>query len=229
MLAETAHNAGVITNEEFVIFQNAGYMGLYGGLDVEGILAAVYQSVFGGDVYPSLEEKVANLLFNEIDRSKFADWRIMRAEELWKTYCEKEKIDIDTPYEAWRFGDAPDKLADLVLKGIKTATASGYDLYFMEGEEEQLPQPGDYNVILDAKDEAVCVIQTTKTTVVPFDEVSEEHAYKEGEGDRSLAYWRAVHEEFFTKEFEETKNEFNGQTRILCEEFQVVYKARDIN
>ena len=37
-------------------------------------------------------------------------------------------------------------------------------------------------------------------------EVSEEHAYKEGEGDRSLAYWRAVHEEFFTKEFEETKN-----------------------
>ena len=35
---------------------------------VEGILAAVYQSVFGGDVYPSLEEKVANSLFNEIDR-----------------------------------------------------------------------------------------------------------------------------------------------------------------
>lgn len=70
MLAETAHNAGVITNEEFAIFQNAGYMGLYGGLDVEGNLAAVYQSVFGGDVYPSLEEKVANSLFNEIDRSE---------------------------------------------------------------------------------------------------------------------------------------------------------------
>lgn len=37
MLAETAHNAGVITNEEFAIFQNAGYIGLYGGLDVEDI------------------------------------------------------------------------------------------------------------------------------------------------------------------------------------------------
>ena len=147
----------------------------------------------------------------------------MRAEELWKAYCEKENIDIDTPYSAWGFGDAPDQLADLVLKGIKTATASAYDLYFMEGEEEPLPQPGDYSVILDSKDEAICIIQTTKTTVVPFNEVSEEHAYKEGEGDRSLAYWRAVHEEFFTKEFEETKTEFNGQTRILCEEFQVVY------
>ena len=37
MLAETAHNAKVITNEEFAIFQNAGYMGLYGGLDVDDI------------------------------------------------------------------------------------------------------------------------------------------------------------------------------------------------
>lgn len=37
MLAETAYNAGVITNEEFAIFQNAGYIGLYGGLDVEDI------------------------------------------------------------------------------------------------------------------------------------------------------------------------------------------------
>ena len=53
----------------------------------------------------------------------------MRAEELWKAYCEKENIDIDTPYSAWGFLDAPDQLADLVLKGIKTATASAYDLY----------------------------------------------------------------------------------------------------
>ena len=37
LLAETAHDAGVITNEEFSIFQNAGYMGLYGGLDVDDI------------------------------------------------------------------------------------------------------------------------------------------------------------------------------------------------
>jgi DNA-damage-inducible protein D len=37
LLAETAHDAGVITNEEFAVFQNAGYMGLYGGLDVDDI------------------------------------------------------------------------------------------------------------------------------------------------------------------------------------------------
>ncbi len=37
LLAETAHDAGVITAEEFAIFQNAGYMGLYGGLTVDDI------------------------------------------------------------------------------------------------------------------------------------------------------------------------------------------------
>jgi len=37
LLAEAAHNAGVITDEEFAVFQNAGYMGLYGGLTVANI------------------------------------------------------------------------------------------------------------------------------------------------------------------------------------------------
>ncbi len=37
MLLEAAHNAGVITNQEYAEFQNVGYMGLYGGLTVEDI------------------------------------------------------------------------------------------------------------------------------------------------------------------------------------------------
>lgn len=37
MLAEAAHNAGVISDEEFASFQNSGYMGLYGGLKVKDI------------------------------------------------------------------------------------------------------------------------------------------------------------------------------------------------
>ena len=40
---------------------------------VEGILAAVYQNVFGGEVYPSLEEKAANLLYFMIKDHPFAD------------------------------------------------------------------------------------------------------------------------------------------------------------
>ena len=37
LLAETARDAGVITEKEFTAFQNAGYIGLYGGLTVDDI------------------------------------------------------------------------------------------------------------------------------------------------------------------------------------------------
>ena len=40
---------------------------------VEGILAAVYQNVFGAEVYPTAEEKAANLLYFMIKDHPFAD------------------------------------------------------------------------------------------------------------------------------------------------------------
>ena len=40
---------------------------------LEGILAAVYQDVFGGEAYPSLEEKAANLLYFLIKDHPFVD------------------------------------------------------------------------------------------------------------------------------------------------------------
>ncbi len=149
----------------------------------------------------------------------------MTAEELWNAYCEASGTDFNTPHEAWAFGGPADELADLVLRGIKTATASGYDLYFLEGEEEPLPKPGDYSVILNSKEEAVCVIKTVKTSVMPFCEVGEEQAYKEGEGDRTLAYWRKVHEEFFAEDYASMGVIFTDQSPVLCEEFEVCFKA----
>ena len=116
----------------------------------------------------------------------------MTAEELW------ERSGFTGTYEAWSFGEAPDKLANLVLQGIKTATCSAYDLYLIDNEP--LPQTGDFNVILDSNDEAVCIIKTLKVYITEFNQVSEEHAFKEGEGDRSLSYWRKVHVSFLTDE-----------------------------
>ena len=68
-------------------------------------------------------------------------------------------------------------------------------------ENEALPEEGELNIILDANEEAVCITKTIKVTVIPFIEVSNEHAYKEGEGDRSLHYWRAVHKDFFNQSY----------------------------
>jgi len=60
--------------------------------------------------------------------------------------------------------------------------------------------------------------------VVEFDQVTAEHAWKEGEGDKSLAFWRDVHEKFFAECLREAGLEFTPDMKVVCEEFAVVYK-----
>lgn len=148
----------------------------------------------------------------------------MLTEQMWSVFCKENGIDTDTPYEAWQFGDDPDKLAQLVMEGKKTGTASSYDLYVLD-PLEKLPEAGDYSIVLNGSNEPVCIIQTVKTYICRFMEVSEDHAKKEGEGDFSLSYWRKVHESFFKNEYKTYGLTFDVNTaRVLCEEFQVVYK-----
>ena len=149
----------------------------------------------------------------------------MTEQELWEAFCKSRNI-TETEYEAWAFGEAPDELLELVLQGVKTATSSAFDLYELEGES--VPQAGEYSVLLDSCGNAVCVIQTTKVYVERFDKVSEEHAYKEGEGDRSLDYWREVHENFFTNCLKEVGLAFDGNRKVVCEEFEVVYSLSSL-
>jgi uncharacterized protein YhfF len=60
-------------------------------------------------------------------------------------------------------------------------------------------------------------------TIKPFSEVDEEFARLEGEGDKSLEYWRKTHIDFFTKELEGEKIEFSEDMLVVCEEFEVIY------
>lgn len=145
----------------------------------------------------------------------------MTPRELWNKYKGINPT-IGDEIDAWAFGTEPDLLAQLVLEGKKTATASAYDLY--EVDKEPIPEAGTYDVILDGQGHAVCIVRITKVAVVPFGEVSAEHAFKEGEGDRSLAYWRQVHEAFFKPYFEECGLTFTEESKIVLEEFEVVYK-----
>ena len=143
----------------------------------------------------------------------------MTAQEMWAVFSEREGI--TSHYEAWAYGDSPDMLAELTLQGIKTATASAYPVYELEGES--LPEAGEYSVVLNTRDEAVCIIKTTKVFTVPFCRVDERQAWKEGEGDRSLSYWREVHKKFFSSEMEELGLSFNEGMKVVCEEFIRVY------
>lgn len=143
----------------------------------------------------------------------------MTAQEMWEAFSQKHGIIAD--YEAWSFGDDGDTLADLVLRGIKSATCSGLPLYIQEGEP--LPREGQYSVVLDSNDQAVCVIQITKVYQTPFSQITQDHARKEGEGDRSLAYWQRVHEAFFSHELEAVGMTFSDDLMLVCEEFQRLY------
>ncbi len=139
----------------------------------------------------------------------------MKADELWNI------SGLSGYHEAWAFGDAPDKLLDLVRIGIKTATCSAYDLYIVQGL--RIPEAGDHSILLDSNDDALCIIRTTRVTIEEFRKVSKEHAYKEGEGDRSLEYWREVHKEFIASELKSIGQKFDEHRKLVCEEFELVY------
>lgn len=148
----------------------------------------------------------------------------MNEKEMWNLYIKNNNVKSKT-YDAWCFGGSPsiaNKLAELVVNGIKTATASAYQLY--ELENSPLPPIGGLNIILDTDNNAVCVTETTKVYICPFLEVSENHAFKEGEGDRSITYWREVHKDFFSRELKSYGLDFDEKMLVVCEEFKVVFK-----
>lgn len=145
----------------------------------------------------------------------------MTAQQMWELFIKQNPEAADHVYDAWCYGDAPDELAELTRKGIKSATASAYPIY--ELEKEPLPEAGTYSVILYSDESAACVIQTEKVYVTPFRSVTEEQAFREGEGDRTLRHWRAVHERFFRIEMETAGLKFTADMDVVCEEFKVVF------
>ncbi|MEK4710167.1 ASCH domain-containing protein [Bacillus sp. FSL R10-2780] len=140
------------------------------------------------------------------------------AQTYWDTYWgNNEKPKSVT---AWQFGDSPDYLAKLVIDGVKTATCSGHIFY--ELENEPLPTTKDYSIILNSQDEPVALIKTIEVTVTPMNEVTEEFAIAEGEGDHTYNYWRDTHIQFFTKELYELGLGFSEDMLLVCERFELI-------
>jgi uncharacterized protein YhfF len=138
----------------------------------------------------------------------------------WQDFCQKHQLPQNTPVTAWSFGTDSDKLADLVKQGLKTATTSAYELY---AKDEPLTHVGDWNIILDHAARPVCVVQDKVVEIIPYEQISAEHAYHEGEGDRSYQYWRQIHDEFFRQEYQEEGNkEFYPQAPMVCEVFEKI-------
>ena len=109
------------------------------------------------------------------------------------------------------------ELALLVRDGPKRATASV--LAHWEEEGERLPVPGAHAVVLDGWGNAVCVIRTTRVETRPFAEVDERFAWDEGEGDRTLAWWRQAHIDYFAA----IGTTLTDDTIMVLERFELVW------
>jgi uncharacterized protein YhfF len=114
---------------------------------------------------------------------------------------------------SFAFGDGPalaDELLDLVMRGVKTATCSTED-------EPNTSTPGERWIVLDGRGEPACVIETTDVSYRRFGDVDAAFAYDEGEGDRSLAYWRDAHRRYFGRQ-----GKFSEDMMLMCERFRLV-------
>ena len=56
-----------------------------------------------------------------------------------------------------------------------------------------------------------------------MNEVPEEFAIAEGEGDRTYRHWWQVHKAFFTQELKRIEREFTEDMLVVCERFKVIH------
>lgn len=128
----------------------------------------------------------------------------------------------DDPPAAWAFGATPahaDELLGLVLSGVKTGTASS--LWDYEHAGDPIPEVGELSIILDGRGAPRAVIETTAVRVVPFGDVDADHAWSEGEGDRSLTTWREIHERYWRAHSESPRG-FAPDMPVVCERFRLI-------
>lgn len=131
-------------------------------------------------------------------------------------------LPVEVP-EAWAFGASPaqaDELLALVLAGIKTATASS--LWDYEHNKEAIPAVGWLNIILDGQGVPRALLETIAVEIIPFGEVPESHAFAEGEGNRTLAYWQRAHERYW-RDYSESPNGFAPDMPVVCEQLKLLF------
>lgn len=148
-----------------------------------------------------------------------------RITAFWNNFLAEAKLDSDTTYhDAFYFGankELANDLLDLVLSGAKTATTSAVPCY--EAEGEVMPQVGDYSIVTDWDGEPRCVIRTTMTTILPFNEMTYDICKREGE-DECLETWVEGHRRFLSQDAQACGYVYSEDMPVLFEDFEVVYK-----
>lgn len=111
--------------------------------------------------------------------------------------------------------------AELIRSGQKTATCSLN--FWYESGAEPLPTVGHLQVVVDWSGKPICIIEIDSVELCHYNKVTAKFAQAEGEGDRSLQWWREAHWRFFTAECLELNIEASEDMLLVLERFHVVY------
>ena len=124
--------------------------------------------------------------------------------------------------ETWSLGKnkkQANKLYKLVLNGKKIATS------YLYNKNERLTN-NVYSILTNWDKNRQSLILTTNIEIVPFNKVTKQHARNEGEGTKTLRYWRKTHKRFFIEELAESEQFFTDETLIVCETFKFVKRLK---
>lgn len=122
-------------------------------------------------------------------------------------------------------GPLRDQLVTAVLDGSKTSTTA--TLIEFEVEQEDLPQVGMREAVIDSNGRRVAVIEMTEVRQARLADVDLQHAIDEGEGFTTVAKWRAGHEEFWhSADMREAMNDphftVDDETMLVLQRFKVI-------
>lgn len=122
-------------------------------------------------------------------------------------------------------GPLRDQLVGAVLAGVKVSTTGLLAEY--AAEQEEPPAVGERSALIDSDGREIAVVEVTEVRVLRLGDVGLQHVLDEGEGNTSVAQWRAGHERFWRgEEMREALGDpeftVDDDTLIVAERFRVI-------
>ncbi|MEI2358863.1 ASCH domain-containing protein [Mesobacillus zeae] len=77
--------------------------------------------------------------------------------------------------------------------------------------------------MLNRNNNPLAIIRIVDVTIMPMNEVPEDFAAAEGEGDRSYRYWKEEHTRFFSEAFKTNGLIFSEDIKLVCEKFELIH------
>ena len=149
-------------------------------------------------------------------------------ENFWRNYLltlpEDERDQNYVEASSWgNSAELADRIARLITSGIKTTTSSL--LWSQQKHQWVLEKPGDKTIVLDSKNNPVCIVEIQAVFVRPFDQVDAEFVYNYGEGDRTMDFWHKNMWEYYQEECKELGKNAEKDMPMICQVFKVIYKG----